>query len=463
MLKTKFKLLLLSLIFSSFAALANTGTPSVGTSPDWPTIPSLPTGGKGDIVKMAVVIDNGSGPETPIRKTYKRNIFDVFDELKNAKDDLAPDYNDSTSSISGVVNLRGVNVTIQRKVQLDNITGHDIAILHFCIDIPGGSLECHNFKSDRGIPPTLRNKAHSVSEAASDPTESVWDQLIDWLKGDGGTILSDLADAWVSYTSIDPVAGNPNSFMAQLTNNNFDLAADGILNGDTSGLDLFSVTPNYINVTNNGYTVKDATLPIKYSHYFNSDNALIIDMPINYQQIQEATSYSLALGVGYTHVFLRTPSKITWALTPSFHAGVVGSLDLGSGTMMYDGGLASRVVIPRGKFSYGITNDLSYLETARVKVGEVETPYDMENLLTQNGIDVTYKLNTMLTLGGFYTRFDVINGLKWYIPSYNEIGLKFAKLTNYKTASYNHLSAALGYMYGTHKYGGVNLTLGFNF
>jgi hypothetical protein len=462
--KAFFKLFFLSLLFSSFAIFATpTPPPSVGTSPDWPSVPSAPEGSKGDLVKMAVVINNGTGPEAPIERTYKKNIFDVFDDLKNASNDLAPDYNDDTSSIAGTIDLRGVDITVQRQVKLDINSGDDIATLRFCLNIPGKNPDCEDFKSNRGVPQNLRKGMHRVGATEGESTESVWDQLIDWLKGKGGSVLNDLADAWVSYTSIDPVAGNPNSFMAQLTNNNFDLAADGILNGDTSGLDLFSVTPSYVDVTNNGYTVKDATLPIKYSHYFNRNNALIIDMPINYQQIQEATSYSLALGLGYTHVVLRTPSKITWALTPSFHTGVVGSLDLGSGTMMYDGGLASRVVLPHGKFIYGVTNDLSYLETTKVKVGEVETPYDMENLLTQNGVDVTYKLNHILTLGGFFTRFDVLSGLKWYIPSYNEIGIKFAKQTNYKTASYNHLTAALGYMYGTHKYGGINLTLGFNF
>ena len=419
---------------------------------DMPNIP-IPglTGGSEIFIATISVLNAGQGGNRTT-KTFRANgsVTDIIDKFKDA--DLASEFtggsgfNADTSSISGTLSLRGVLVTAQVS------TTGGVRTLNFCL-----SSSCQTFKQSVG------SSVSGTAKAAGDlSATNVWDQLIDYLKGIGGTsVLNNLADDWVKQTSIDPVAGNPSSFMAQLTKANFNLAATGILNGDTSGLDLFSTAPGYSQNSTNGYSVKSAYLPLKYSHYFNSDNAMFVDMPISYDQVEQAQAYSLALGLGYTHVFIRTPN-VVWSLTPSVYAGAVGSIDLGSGTLLYDGALASRVVIPHGAFTYGITDDISYLKTAKVKIGDVETPYDMNNVLTSNGFDVTYHLHKNYTVGGFYTLTNALSGIDWYVSNYSEIGFKLAKLTDYKSAMYDHMTLSVGYLFGKNDYQGGSVTLGFN-
>ena len=441
---------------------------------------SLPGAPGGDVLFKANVTIQNSDTGTPANYELSSNksLIQYFDEFKEGNLEQYG-WNNRNSALAAQGDIRGADFTFSTHV--------DGTVRHLKVCFPQAPFSATPAESERlatdGITIDTKGCANFTQELGAAaakqlyesvtgkklgveiPTADIWQQLIDFLTGKfgNGNVMKSLADLWVSKTAIDPVAGNPNSFMAQLTKNNFDLAANGILNGDTSGLNLFSLHPSYISVTNNGYTMKDASLPIQYTHYFNRNNALIIDMPINYQQVQEATTYSLALGLGYTHVVLRTNHNLVWALTPSFHAGVVGSADLGSGTMLYDGALASRVTMPFGGLNWGLTNDISYLQTASVKIGDVETPYDMNNVTMENGVDGTYGLNQNYTIGGYITHFNTLSGIDWFIPSYNELGFKFAKLTKYQTAKYDHMTASLGYLFGPNEYSGVNLTLGFNF
>lgn len=417
----------------------------------------------------ATVITDGEDMFYHITSNNAENFVKQFDDIKNGAH-----WDNNTSYLIGSVSFRGMKYHVHTYV--DTVLG--VRYLEF-----GYNGETITLR--QRVTPTA-----GINEDPSDlniPTTDVWTQLIDYLKGeniagstdgneDPAKILNAWSDAWVAQTSLDPVAGNPNSFLAQLTNNDFQITNNLVLIGDTSGMDSFSLMPSYYsnslptegfdeagNPTSGTVNVTQFELPLTYTHYFNQNNALTIDMPISYQTVDTATTYSIALGLAYTHVILRTQNQLAWALTPSFHAGAVGSIDLGSGTIVYDGALASRVVMPINNWVYGLTNDVSYLKTAKIKIGDIETPYDLNNWVTENGIDATYSVTNSLNLGGYYNRFDVFNGQAWYIPNYNEVGIKFAKESTYKTAKYDFLTAAVGYQFGAQDYKGINVTLGIDF
>ena len=454
--------LTVNLISFCFLALASPFFVTAASS-ESPLIPTLtPEQLASSAIFVAAITVETNGVETTKEYSANGSIASIIDKFKGTtlKGEF-PHYEDGVSNMSGSLSLRGALLTAQTNftdLAQDGKTYH-VETLKICLN----ATECQDFAQILSqIQGVQGAKKASSNKAVTAVSEDIWDQLVDWLKGKGGTsLLSTIADTWVEKTSIDPVAGNPNSLMGQLTKANFNLATNGILMGNTSGLDLFSVAPSYSQNTSNNHTIKTAYLPLKYSHYFNSDNAMFVTAPISYNQVEQAQTYSLALGLGYTHVFIRNP-HVVWALTPSVYAGAVGSVDLGSGTLLYDGALASRVLIPYGAFTYGITNDLSYLKTAKVKIGDVETPYDMKNVLTSNGFDVTYHLHKNFSVGGFYTMTNVLSGIDWYVNSYNEVGFKLAKLTDYKSAMYDHMTLSAGYLFGKHGYKGGSLTLGFN-
>lgn len=429
---------------------------------DFPPMPNLTQQqlNSSAIFTAVGTVCTGSDCQTQ-RFSESGSISSIIDKFKGAKiEQYYPNYVDGQSTMSGTIDIRGVQVQARTKftTMVQNGTTYNVEYLHFCV-----AGECQDFAQLKGVASGVKNSKQAAnSKALVGLSEDIWSQLVDWLKGKGGTdLLKTVADTWVEQTSIDPVAGNPNSFMAEMTAYNFDLANDNIYHAG-SGLNLFSVTPTYWNSTNGSYTVKDLTLPLRYSHFFGNRNALYIDMPIDYTEIETAKTYSIALGIGFAHTFIYQPHLI-WSLTPSFYAGAVGSIDLGSGTLIYNPAIASRLAIPYDKMTYGLTDDISYLTTAKVRIGDVETPYDFNNVLTQNGVDATYHATRSFNVGGFFRHTNVVAGRKWYIDNYSQIGFKLATVKYYHSSVYDHMTISSSYFFGPHSYKGADVSLGFNF
>lgn len=319
-------------------------------------------------------------------------------------------------------------------------------------DASGASVS-HTFNQQTGDAPIQPGQT----------TQSIENQLKDFVKGDTGqNFLTGMLQARVAESPIDPVAGNPVSYMARLVDNDYNLAIEGHQAGqEGGGLTLFGVTPQYTSATLASLNVKTYNLPLRYNHFFNSSNDLIIDMPITMQTLNQTNTYSVGLGAAYSHFFLPH-----WSLMPAFHMGAVGSLDLGSATMLYDGALASRVTVPfgsEGQYEAGLTNDVSYLKTQSITVASYSIAYKLSNWLTKNGVDFNYLLDKSYSVGTYYDRVDKISGNRWYVGDYNEIGVKSAKISFYNGSRYNFLTLGLGYLFGPAKFSGVNMSLGINF
>jgi hypothetical protein len=307
---------------------------------------------------------------------------------------------------------------------------------------------------------TFSQQVGGTTPVPGESTQSINDQLQNFAKGsDGASFLTGMLQSRVANSAVDPVAGNPVSYMARLVDNDYDLAIEGHQAGETEGgLTLFGVTPSYNNETLAGLNVKSYNLPLRYNHFFNNSNGMIIDMPITMQTLDQSNTYSIGLGGAYSHFF--TP---IWSLMPALHVGAVGSLDLGSATLIYDGALASRVLVPMGQYSLGMTNDVSYLKTQSITIAQYTIAYKLSNWMTKNGVDANYIINKAYSVGTYYDRVDRLSGSRWYLSDYNEIGVKSSKINLYNGSSYNFLTLGLGYLFGPAKFSGVNMSLGVNF
>lgn len=185
-------------------------------------------------------------------------------------------------------------------------------------------------------------------------------------------------------------------------------------------------------------------------------------MPISLVQADKTSTYALTLGFGVAHRII-DDKNFTWAITPSFHVGATGSVDLGSATVLYDTAVSNRITVPYQQFTFGYTNDISWLQTQSVNIGDIETPYKFDNLATQNGLDMLYHINGTYNVGGYYTRMDIVSGQRWYIPSSNQVGFKFNMTNKHDGATYDQLTASLGYLFAMHEYNGLTASIGFNF
>ncbi|MSP53319.1 MAG: hypothetical protein EXR81_03600 [Gammaproteobacteria bacterium] len=317
--------------------------------------------------------------------------------------------------------------------------------------------------SGNAVSHTFDQQVGGAVPQPGETTQAIEDQLKDFVKGGTGqNFLTGMLQARVAKSPIDPVAGNPVSYMARLVDNDYDLAIEGHAAGENDGgLTLFGMTPQYSRDTLAGLNVSSYDLPLRYNHFFNNSNNLIIDMPITMQTLNQTNTYSAGLGVAYSHFFLPH-----WSLMPAFHVGAVGSLDLGSATLLYDGALASRVTFPvgpNGQYEIGMTNDVSYLKTQSVTIASYSIAYKLSNWLTKNGTDFNYIINKSYSVGTYFDRVDKLSGNPWYVADYNEIGVKTAKIAVYNGARYNFLTLGLGYLFGPSNFSGVNMSLGINF
>lgn len=391
-------------------------------------------------------------------------------------------YDEKRSSVAAMIWLRGVPVILSRWVSHAASTQPYISNLR--VTLPSQVAENLNNEitnqgltqaqlvqlNQQGASTTLTSDLtdrglFAKDSAALNTNQSVWDQLFDMLQGkDGETAFTKtLAKAWVGQTGIDPVAGNPDSLLAKMTDTSFNLAANGIYDGKPDGLGLFSVKPSYSRSTNNGYVNQTFSVPLEYTYSIDKNSALTVEAPINYTDIDGAKTYDGALDVGYSRVIMRKP-KYTWAVTPNVFVGALGSADMAAGTAVMGAGVSSQVSVPFKAWTVGMTNDVNYVKTAKVKIGDIETPYDLNNILTKNGLEASYQISAPYEVGGYFDRTDVVSGEEWYMKSANEVGAKFTKLS--KTANnvaYDGITASVGYKFAAHDYKGFNLNAGFTF
>ena len=435
-----------------------------------PTLPSAPTGNQLFRINIRAASHDGLNPET--HQFTSNNMINIINTLTDVTEGKRPElYRNITdwyiADVSAHISLRGLPATLVLDTKREGSTNFYDRTL--TIEFAG---EKQTF-TDR-IESAGKN---TLSTSTGGPVDiKVYNQLKNWLEGKSGDTgaLRSLASAFVSQTAIDPVAGHPNSFMSMVINNNFQIANRIVLDGNTSSLDMLSISPSY-----SGYTAKTDTtagnqkdseksvyLPIKYSHYFGTDNALFIDLPLNYNSTDSAKTYSASFGLSFMHVFARRDYKdwrLAWAIMPNIHGGAVFSMDMGRGPPLLSGGLGSRLQLFRNKWNYGLTNELDYLKTLSIKVGSMKTPYDFHNIAMQNGLDVNYQINSSCSAGAYYNRMDILGGGKWYIPSYNNIGFKIAKTSYYQNdAAFDRIALTAGYLFAPKSYHGFTVGLDLN-
>ncbi len=468
---------------SMSAAAASVKTASglgSGTALPFPTLP-----GGNNLFKISVSArDERTHSEVQTREYTSYKIENLVNHFIDIGEGRNHQFNNVThwedADISANATLRGLPVTI--KVDVEYLANGDITRkLYFRF-----GNETKTFADLVQGHSKLQQHALSSGVAVQYSTQSIYNQLKSWLEGREGdySVLKDMTNLFVKDTAIDPVAGNPNSYMATMAGNDISINQQLIMNGDPEGMDVFSANPSnagYVAQTEvsdgdagNTSTEKNNEqsfyLPLKYAHYFNKDNALIFDMPFNYNLTGKASTYSLSFGINIMHMLLRHGQWL-WAATPHFHLGALVSVDLGAGTPLLDTGLGNRVVYnaAAGSWSAGFTNVFDYMQTISVKLGKIKTPYDLYNVTTQNGLDMQYHYNHTTNFGAYYTRFDVVAGRAWYIPGYNTIGLSFSKVAYYKSitnqeiAAYDRFTLSGGYVFGAKKYRGYKLDVGFNF
>lgn len=249
-------------------------------------------------------------------------------------------------------------------------------------------------------------------------------QFLDFIKANGNSILSRLLQGFVSNTPIDPVAGNPNSIMAKMSQDDYRLGS-GLNAGGEYNLLGTGLMAGYSEA--GGFQTAFASVPLNYIYTLPNTSKpptlLILDVPLRYVNIQGASVVEGSIGVGAT-----IPVHNTWSFTPMFRFGVVGSLDLGSIQSVYSGTVTSKYDFYYDDLKLSLNNMIGYYQTGNLisnKLGD----YDLQNVIFRNGLSLEGSLNFKMfdepTSWELQFTDARVTGDKWFIDGFEEITATF--------------------------------------
>lgn len=219
------------------------------------------------------------------------------------------------------------------------------------------------------------------------------DQSIQLLKEsirDGG-MKHHLLRAYTRFSPIDPLAGNPNSLMAQMAQFDYALGRLSPLSGcDCSWsaqpiLHQFQAGLIAGRAFCKGFDTTLISLPLRYSYSPDFRWALIIDVPVTYLRNGGASSIFSSLGTG-----LRIPITGNWSLTPIFRLGSGGSVDLCTAGAFIDVGATSNYNYKiTEEYLLSITNYAGYFSSINLWLSGINFNPELHNYVFKNGLTVT--------------------------------------------------------------------------
>jgi hypothetical protein len=383
----------------------------------------------GDLFSITVTSEGVTAVET---FSSASTLFDVLDN--NVFRKQLGDVYTNTSLATATADFRGLPFLIEYR--------DDSTTLYFTIP-------------ELGVEESFTGATRKESE----------DQFIDYFESNGDGINRKITRYTVAETSSDPVAGNPNSLVART-------AADDFEAGTSMGGSLPTVDGSQTNFAFGArfgqFTVDDQktnvySAPLRTSFKLgDSGLALLLDAPLTVVEIENAYSYGGSLGLG-----LRVPVTSFWSLTPAIRAGVVGSEDLAALATVYSGSLTSSLRFHIGETALNIGNAVTRTATGSAKVDGYEIDYDIKNVISRNGVEVSHPLSTAIASRRIDLEFAAVNtrffGDAIYIEQYTDLAVSLGFRRSEGDLLYNFARVGLTYSFGDEGYSGVTVNFGYQF
>lgn len=284
---------------------------------------------------------------------------------------------------------------------------------------------------------------------------------------DGGTHHR-LLRAYARFSPIDPIAGNPNSLLAQMAQADYLVGHLAPLSGCCDCwsaqpiLHQFQAGSSVERAFSKGFDTTAVTFPLRYSYSPNRDWALILDGPLTYNRNGGASSLFGSLGIG-----LRLPITHEWSLTSIFRVGAGGSLDLCTSGSFISTGITSVYNYKFCDYVLSMTNYAGYFSSTNLWLSGVNFNYHLHNYIFKNGLAFT--TCKALTLFDRPVNFGVsfedtrFTREHLFIKYYDEISCSL--ITNYLNSclNYDSLTCGFSYRFGEKSYKAFCVSLGYQF
>lgn len=278
----------------------------------------------------------------------------------------------------------------------------------------------------------------------------------------------ELLRAYAKFSPIDPIAGNPNSLMAQMGQADYLLGHLSPLSGCDCGWNAqpivhqFQVGTYVGRAFSHEFDTTTVTLPLRYSYSPDLHWAFILDAPITYNRNGGASSIFSSLGVG-----LRVPIISEWSLTPTLRFGAGGSLDLCTSGSFVLAGLVSDYHYKFFNYVFSLTNYAGYISSTNLWLTGVNFNYHLHNYIFKNGISLTTCQALCLCQRPVNFSFSFIDSYftkdPLYIRHYDEVGFSIIINGINPYLNYDCLILGFAYQFGQKNYKGYYFNLAYQF
>lgn len=277
-----------------------------------------------------------------------------------------------------------------------------------------------------------------------------------------------LLRAYAKYSPIDPIAGNPNSLMAQMAHSDYAMGTLSPMAGCSCGwtaqpiLHQFQMGLEGIRAFSSGYDTTAVTFPLRYSYSPDRRSAFIIDAPLTYFRNGGASSIFGTIGFG-----LRYQVNKMWSLTPIFRLGSGGSLDLCTSGNFVALGLTSVLQTNYGGFVWAMTNYAGYFSSVNLWLSGINFNYHLHNYIFKNGITITSCEGFNLCGRNMNASFAFVDTCftkdKLFIQHYDEITAMLIVSGLNPCLDYDCASIGFTYQFGEKHYRGYSIKLIYQF
>lgn len=298
--------------------------------------------------------------------------------------------------------------------------------------------------------------------------------LEDFLRENGDGLLSDILGLAVATTGTDPIAGNPNSLMSKMVEQDFllgttispfpdPLASSGAGNYERAQ-ERVGVNARFGRFQLDGSNSDVVDLPLNYVLPLEDPRyAINFDLPLTYVETEGAVSYAGSFGIG-----VRLPLLDNWTLTPAVRAGLAGSFDLGSVSGVLSASLTSNYRFSLNDLDVSLGNSLAYIQTVPIEFDGTSVDYDQQNLVLRNGIAVSGPLDYKLFGQRTTWEVAVVNthflGDDVFVTNYTDIAISFGTQASVNGFTWDSFRFGLTYTFSTDSdLMGLRANFGYNF
>lgn len=277
-----------------------------------------------------------------------------------------------------------------------------------------------------------------------------------------------LLRAYAKYSPIDPIAGNPNSLMAQMAQSDYLLGRLTPLSGCDCTCSpqpithLFQMGLNAERAFSYPYDTSSVTVPVRYSYSPRRSWAVIIDAPLTYIRNGGASSFYGSLGIA-----TRLPFKNYWAVTPTARVGAGGTLDLCTAGSILSAGVESVLQMKVKSCVLAVTNYAGYYATTNLWLTGINFNYRLENWISKNGVSINTCQGVSFCKRRFNLGFFFIDSYfptnKLFINHYDEVGINLITTGVNPRLQYDCLTFGFSYTFGQQKYKGFSLNFAYQF